>query len=109
MNTQQSEPILVTGAAGQLGAVGRTVVDLLLDRGLPVRALVRREDERAAALRTAGAEVVIADRGYDKGALVEEIESRGAVAVIPTQKNRAVQRGRSAPVSRAQPVRAVLE
>jgi transposase len=37
-------------------------------------------------------EVVIADRGYDKRALVEEIESRGAVAVIPTQKNRAEQR-----------------
>jgi transposase len=37
-------------------------------------------------------EVVIADRGYDKKALVEEIESRGAVAVIPTQRNRAEQR-----------------
>jgi hypothetical protein len=35
---------------------------------------------------------VIADRGYDKRALVEEIESRGAEAVIPTQKNRAEQR-----------------
>src|SRR5262247_3810869 len=53
--------ILVTGAAGQLGAVGRTVTGLLLDRGLPVRALVRREDDRAEALRTAGAEVVIGD------------------------------------------------
>jgi uncharacterized protein YbjT (DUF2867 family) len=53
--------ILVTGAAGQLGAVGRTVTGLLLERGLPVRALVRREDDRAAALRAAGAEVVIGD------------------------------------------------
>src|SRR5215510_14163287 len=53
--------ILVTGAAGQLGAVGRTVTGLLLDRGLPVRAMVRREDDRAAALRAAGAEVVIGD------------------------------------------------
>src|SRR6476661_10441502 len=52
-------PILVTGAAGQLGAVGRSVTSLLLDRGIPVRAMVRREDERAAALRAAGAEVVI--------------------------------------------------
>ena len=51
--------ILVTGAAGQLGAVGRTVTELLLDRGLPVRAMVRREDGRAAALRAAGAEVVV--------------------------------------------------
>ena len=37
-------------------------------------------------------EVVIADRGYDKRALVEEIESRGAEAVIPTQKDRKEQR-----------------
>ena len=50
--------ILVTGAAGQLGAVGRTVTGLLLERGLSVRAMVRREDDRAAALRAAGAEVV---------------------------------------------------
>ena len=54
-------PILVTGAAGQLGAVGRTVTGLLLARGLPVRAMVRREDDRAAALRAAGAEVVLGD------------------------------------------------
>ncbi len=54
-------PILVTGAAGQLGAVGRTVTGLLLDRGLPVRSMVRREDDRAAALRAAGAEVVVGD------------------------------------------------
>ena len=54
-------PILVTGAAGQLGAVGRTVTNLLLERKLPVRAMVRPEDERAAALRAAGAEVVVGD------------------------------------------------
>src|SRR5437588_12977945 len=53
--------ILITGAAGQLGAVGRTVTRLLLERGLPVRAMVRREDDRAAALRAAGAEVVVGD------------------------------------------------
>src|SRR5262249_9031175 len=55
------ESILVTGAAGQIGAVGRTVTGLLLERGLPVRAMVRREDNRAAALRAAGAEVVLGD------------------------------------------------
>jgi uncharacterized protein YbjT (DUF2867 family) len=53
--------VLVTGAAGQLGAVGRTVTHLLLERGLPVRALVRREDDRAAALRATGAQVVVGD------------------------------------------------
>jgi NAD(P)H dehydrogenase (quinone) len=37
------------------------VTGLLLDRGLPVRAMVRREDDRAAVLRAAGADVVIGD------------------------------------------------
>src|SRR3954471_13087615 len=53
--------ILVTGAAGQTGSVGRTVTGLLLERGFPVRAMVRREDERAASLRAAGAQVVVGD------------------------------------------------
>jgi uncharacterized protein YbjT (DUF2867 family) len=54
-------PILVTGAAGQLGAVGRTVTELLLERRMAVRAMVRREDDRAAVLRAAGADVVVGD------------------------------------------------
>jgi NAD(P)H dehydrogenase (quinone) len=57
----ENGPILVTGAAGRLGAVGRTVTGLLLDRGLQVRAMVRREDDRAVALRATGAEVVVGD------------------------------------------------
>jgi uncharacterized protein YbjT (DUF2867 family) len=54
-------PILVTGAAGQLGGVGGRVVENLRERNLPVRALVRREDARAEALRATGAEVVVGD------------------------------------------------
>ena len=54
-------PILVTGAAGRVGGVGRVVVERLRNRGLPVRALVHREDERAQALRATGAEVVVGD------------------------------------------------
>ena len=54
-------PILVTGAAGRVGGVGGAVVALLRQRHLPVRALVRRDDARAAALRTLGAEVVVGD------------------------------------------------
>src|SRR3984957_5794034 len=53
--------ILVTGAAGRLGGVGRTIVEILRERNMPVRALVRREDERADALRASGAEVVVGD------------------------------------------------
>jgi uncharacterized protein YbjT (DUF2867 family) len=68
----ENGPILVTGAAGRLGAVGRTVTGLLLDRGLQVRAMVRREDDRAVALRATGAEVVVGD-------LLEPIGSSAAV------------------------------
>ncbi|KAL7929250.1 NAD(P)-binding protein [Trichoderma chlorosporum] len=53
--------ILVTGAAGRNGGVGRRVVELLRMANLPVRAHVRQEDERAEQLRSLGAEVVVAD------------------------------------------------
>jgi uncharacterized protein YbjT (DUF2867 family) len=55
------KPILVTGAAGSIGAVGNTITSLLLQRGRRVRAMVHREDERAQGLRKMGAEVVIGD------------------------------------------------
>ena len=55
-------PILVTGAAGSVGSVGRSVVKLLRERDLPVRALVHRLDERSQALsKETGAELVVAD------------------------------------------------
>ncbi|MEU2132112.1 NAD(P)H-binding protein [Streptomyces sp. NPDC018352] len=54
-------PVLVTGAAGSVGAVGRSVVEGLRQRDLPVRAMVRQDDERAQALRATGAEVVVGD------------------------------------------------
>jgi uncharacterized protein YbjT (DUF2867 family) len=39
-------PILVTGAAGAVGSIGRNLIQMLLAKGHKVRALVRREDER---------------------------------------------------------------
>jgi uncharacterized protein YbjT (DUF2867 family) len=54
-----ANPILVTGAAGRVGAVGRSVTEFLLKQGKAVRAMVRKEDERAQALREMGAEVVV--------------------------------------------------
>jgi len=59
--TQQNKPILVTGAAGDIGAIGRHVTEMLLAKGHKVRALVRREDARADALRQLGADVVLGD------------------------------------------------
>jgi len=50
--------ILVTGATGKTGSV---VVSELLKAGYPVRALVRREDDRSARLKAQGAEIAVAD------------------------------------------------
>lgn len=49
--------VLVPGAGG----VGRTVFEYLRAQNVPVRFMVRRDDERAAELRALGAEVVIGD------------------------------------------------
>jgi uncharacterized protein YbjT (DUF2867 family) len=54
--------VLVTGAAGgQQGKTGRHVTELLLARGVPVRAFVHKIDERSDRLRALGAEVVEGD------------------------------------------------
>jgi uncharacterized protein YbjT (DUF2867 family) len=50
--------ILVTGATGRTGAA---VVSELLKAGYPVRAMVRREDARAAALRAKGVDIAVAE------------------------------------------------
>ena len=54
-------PILVTGAAGNVGSVGRGVVKLLREHDLPVRALVHKLDERSQVISEMGAEIVAAD------------------------------------------------
>jgi uncharacterized protein YbjT (DUF2867 family) len=50
--------IVVTGATGKTGSV---VVSELLMAGLPVRAMVHREDGRSARLKSQGAEIVVAE------------------------------------------------
>jgi len=57
----RQQPILVTGAGGNIGGVATTVVERLRRQDIPVRAFVRREGERAEALRATGAEVVVGD------------------------------------------------
>jgi uncharacterized protein YbjT (DUF2867 family) len=54
--------VLVTGAAGgQQGQTGRHVTEMLLARGMPVRAFVHKIDERSERLRVLGADVVEGD------------------------------------------------
>src|SRR6202790_5873951 len=60
-NHKHDNPILVTGAAGAVGGIGRHLTEFLLARAHKVRAMVRREDERAEALRRLGAEGVEGD------------------------------------------------
>eukprot|EP00742_Colponemidia_sp_Colp-10_P012510 GILJ01014066.1.p1 GENE.GILJ01014066.1~~GILJ01014066.1.p1 ORF type:complete len:319 (-),score=28.80 GILJ01014066.1:29-985(-) len=55
------KPILVTGAAGETGSVGFKIVRSLREKNLPVRAMVRRIDERSTELEKLGAEVVRGD------------------------------------------------
>lgn len=55
------KPILVTGATGKMGGTGRHLAARLIEAGVPVRAMVRREDERSAELARAGAEIVFGD------------------------------------------------
>ncbi|HUO40959.1 MAG TPA: NAD(P)H-binding protein [Mycobacterium sp.] len=52
---------LITGAAGAVSGVSRTVVELLLENGEQVRGMVHRDDVRADRLRELGAEVVVGD------------------------------------------------
>ena len=57
-----AHPILVTGAAGgPQGSTGRRITGLLLEQGIPVRALVHKLDSRSDVLRQQGAEVVEGD------------------------------------------------
>jgi uncharacterized protein YbjT (DUF2867 family) len=71
-----SQPILVTGAAGGAqGSTGRLVAEDLIQRGLPVRALVHKLDARSDRLRELGAEVM-------KGDLLNPVSTRAALQGI---------------------------
>ena len=80
--------ILVTGATGKTGSA---VVRQLLDRGYPVRATVRKRDERADELESLGAEVVVADF-HDLRSMRDAMEGVGRVYfVYPPQGSRLVE------------------
>jgi transposase len=75
-----------------------TKIHLLADEhGLPMDFLVTagQVNDCTQALSLLGqrrAEHVLADKGYDSGAILEHIEAMGAVAVIPPKANRKQQR-----------------
>lgn len=52
---------LIAGAGGSHGATGNYAARQLLAKGLPVRAFVHRDDERADQLGGLGAEIVVGD------------------------------------------------
>jgi uncharacterized protein YbjT (DUF2867 family) len=57
-----AEPVLVTSAAGgRQGKTGRHVSEMLLARGIPVRAFVHTIDDRSDRLRALGAEIFEGD------------------------------------------------
>jgi uncharacterized protein YbjT (DUF2867 family) len=61
-NPRMSPPILVTGAAGgSQGSTGNHVVRLLAQRGVPVRAVVHRIDERSDRLQKLGVDLMAGD------------------------------------------------
>ena len=65
--------------------------------GNPLRLILtagQRHDSPQAAHLIADYEpqVLIADKGYDSGPLIESVTAKGIVAVIPPKKNRLVQR-----------------
>jgi uncharacterized protein YbjT (DUF2867 family) len=57
-----AKPVLVTSAAGgRQGKTGRHISEMLLKRGVPVRAFVHKIDDRSERLRKLGAEIFEGD------------------------------------------------
>ena len=75
----QGMTCFVTGATG---AVGRPAVRRLLEAGHQVRG-VARDDEKAAALRAAGAEPVVVDL-FDRDGLVDAVDGVEAIVHLAT-------------------------
>ena len=80
--------ILVTGATGKTGSA---VARQLLNLGYPVRATVRKRDQRADALESLGAEVVVADF-HDLSSMRDALQDVGRVYfVYPPQGDRLIE------------------
>ena len=71
--------VLVTAATGKIGGA---VAAQLLEKGVPTRALVHREDARSTRLRELGAEVVVADM-FDIQQVAAAVDGVGRVFFNP--------------------------
>lgn len=71
--------ILVTGATGKTGAA---VAGQLLAKGWPVRAVVRKRDDRSARLEKAGAEIAVADM-FDPEQMVDAMRGTRRAYFLP--------------------------
>jgi transposase len=79
------------------GGFGTKIHAAVSGLGLPARLILTPGQaaditQGEALIRDLPFEVVIGDRGFDSRALVRAIQAQGGEAVIPTQKNRKVQR-----------------
>jgi NAD(P)H dehydrogenase (quinone) len=63
MSYSTSTMYLIVGAGGSHGATGNHAARRLLANGLPVRAFVHHDDDRSAALKALGAQIVVGDVG----------------------------------------------
>ena len=82
-----TQPILVPGAAGGAqGSTGRRIATLLLEQGIPVRALVHRLDSRSDELRQKGAEVIEGDLLNPASAKAAMRNVKRAYFTYPTQE-----------------------
>ena len=77
-SSDSTSPILITGATGRHGSTGAHLARRLREAGQPVRALVRRWDERIAPLQALGVEIVVGDL-HDRASLVPALEGVGSV------------------------------
>ena len=71
--------ILVTGATGKTGGA---VVDQLLEKDFPLRAVVRQRDVRSTVLERRGVEVVVADL-FDPDQMVDAIRGTQSAYYLP--------------------------
>jgi uncharacterized protein YbjT (DUF2867 family) len=86
--TQQGNPVLVTGATGN---TGRAIVDALVGRGAPVRAMVRTEADRSKL--PAGVPVAIADFD-DPASITAALTGAGQAYLVTPSSERAEEQQR---------------